>query len=293
MTTYRPVTRGDVGAGAVRRHSVTSTTTPRALTALALFTAGATTLAFAAPTTTDGSAGPAADPTAETVVRVSSADRIDPEPDDAIHPVLAELGLTAADLDPSVVERTSAATPLLAAAGGTATSEADEEPDEASDAAAAADEPADVATDAEARAEEAADEGPLTYVGGDGEHITAERIRSFLAGRGAPLAEQAELFVAAGVEHDVDPRLVVGIAIAESNGGKRLPPGSHNAWGWGGSGSHGLAHWSSWEAAIDDYTERLGRLYDTEHVGESFARTYCPPNWRWWLDTVTWTMGAI
>jgi hypothetical protein len=284
---------------------VTSTTTPRALTALALFTAGATTLAFASPTSTDGADDPDTDAAAETVVRVTADDRIDPEAEEALHPVLVDLGLTADDVDPSVVERTSAAEPVLAAAG-TAPREADDEAeaisDDVTDDATDPDEAADVADDANdvtyaandvTYAADAADEGPLAYVGSDGEHVTAERIRAFLAGRGAPLAEQAELFVAAGIEHDVDPRLVVGIAIAESNGGKRLPPGSHNAWGWGGSGSHGLQHWPSWEVAIDDFTERLGRLYDTEHVGESFARTYCPPNWRWWLETVTWTMGAI
>jgi hypothetical protein len=157
-----------------------------------------------------------------------------------------------------------------------------------------ADDPAEVGADAaDEGAEDAASDDAPTFVAADGDEVTAERVEAFLAGRGAPLADHAATIVAAGIEHDVDPRLIVGIAIAESNGGKRLPAGSYNAWGWSGSGSHGLRHWSSWEASIDDFTERLGRIYDTSAVDESFARTYCPPNWRWWLETVTWTMGAI
>ncbi len=131
------------------------------------------------------------------------------------------------------------------------------------------------------------------YPAADGERIDAERIRAFLAGRGSPLAAEAETFVAAGIAHDVDPRVVVGIAIAESNGGERLPAGSHNAWGWGGSGPHGLAVWGSWEESIHDYTERLGQRYETDGVSGEFARTYCPPNWRWWHDTVTWAVAQI
>ncbi len=131
------------------------------------------------------------------------------------------------------------------------------------------------------------------YPAADGERIDAERIRAFLADRGSPLAAEAETFVAAGIAHDVDPRVVVAIAVAESNGGERLPAGSHNAWGWSGSGPHGLAAWGSWEESIHDYTERLGQGYETDGVSVEFARTYCPPNWRWWHDTVTWAVAQI
>lgn len=134
----------------------------------------------------------------------------------------------------------------------------------------------------------------LVYVAADGTEVTSERIFAFLDGRGAPLAEQAELFVEAGIRHDVDPRVVVAISIAESNGGKRFPQATHNVWGWGGSGgSHGLRGWDSWEEAIDEYTERLGERYDTDNVDWAFASTYCPPNTQWWLNTVTWAIGQI
>jgi hypothetical protein len=132
---------------------------------------------------------------------------------------------------------------------------------------------------------------PLAYTAADGQVITPERIFAFLDGRNAPLADQAETFVAAGVAHDVDPRVVVAIAIAESDAGKMHPQGTYNAWGWGGSGA--LRAWDSWEQSIDQYTERLGALYDTDNVDWEFASTYCPPNTQWWFDTVTWAIGQI
>lgn len=133
----------------------------------------------------------------------------------------------------------------------------------------------------------------LVYVATDGEHIDVERIEAWLTDRGSPMAPYARELVQAGVDHDVDPRLVVGIAAIESTVGERLPPGSHNAWGWGGDGAYGLAAWPSWPVAIDTFTERLGALYDTESVDERMARRYCPPNWQAWLRTVRWVIADI
>lgn len=151
---------------------------------------------------------------------------------------------------------------------------------------------ADAAEDGDAAAAAASEAEPV-YTTDDGDEIDAERIASYLGARGAPLADHAETLVAAGVEHDVDPRLVVAIALAESNGGERLPAGTHNAWGWAGSGPHGLKAWSSWEESIHDFTARLADNYDVDHVDASFAQTYVPPNWRWWLDTVRAVMAEI
>ncbi len=137
-------------------------------------------------------------------------------------------------------------------------------------------------------------EETLAYTTADGQVVTPERIFAFLDGRTAPLAAHAETSVAAGVAHAVDPRVVVAIAIAESDAGKLHPQGTYNAWGWGGSGGpRGLRAWDSWEQSIDHYTERLGELYDTDNVDWEFASTYCPPNTQWWFDTVTWAIGQI
>jgi hypothetical protein len=141
--------------------------------------------------------------------------------------------------------------------------------------------------------EEPAATTPSVYVGLDGETIDVARLRTWLDGRGSPMAPYAEDLLAAGIAHDVDPRLVIGIAAIESTVGEQLPPGSHNAWGWSGDGPHGLKAWPSWPEAIDDFTERLGRLYDTTSIDEQMAQTYCPPNWQKWLDTVRWVFDDI
>jgi hypothetical protein len=146
--------------------------------------------------------------------------------------------------------------------------------------------------DASAGETDAAD-AELVYLASDGERIDVERIATWLEHRGSPMAPYAEDLVRAGVAYDVDPRVVLGIAGIESTVGEAIPEGSHNAWGWNGDGPRGLKAWDSWPEAIDDYTERLGRLYDTENVDEDFAQTYCPPNWEKWLDTVQWVMNDI
>ena len=137
------------------------------------------------------------------------------------------------------------------------------------------------------------EEADLVYLGADGERIDVPRIRDWLEHRGSPMAPYAEDLVRAGVAYDVDPRVVLGIAGIESTVGEEIPEGSHNAWGWNGDGPRGLKAWDSWPEAIDDYTERLGRLYDTESVDEDFAQTYCPPNWEKWLGTVQWVINDI
>lgn len=131
------------------------------------------------------------------------------------------------------------------------------------------------------------------FVAADGERIDVPRLERWLAERGSPMAAYAEELVTAGIRHEVDPRLVVGIAVIESSAGQHLPAGSHNAWGWHGRGPHGLAAWGSWPESIDAFTEGLARVYDTDQVDERMARTYVPPNWQKWLRTVRWVIDDI
>lgn len=126
------------------------------------------------------------------------------------------------------------------------------------------------------------------YVTADDERVTVERVAAFLRAKDSPLTPFAEDFVAAGVAHEVDPRVVVAIAGIESSFGARQL--GHNAWGWGGSN---LVRWPDWPTAIDAYTEALGEAYDTSNIDESFAQTYVPPNWRHWLSAVHQFMAEM
>ena len=79
----------------------------------------------------------------------------------------------------------------------------------------------------------------------------AGQIDSYLKSYGSPLAGQGATFVAAGRKYGVDPRLPVGISIAESSGGKNIL-GSYNAWGWGPG-----RPFANWEEGIATVTKGL------------------------------------
>ncbi|MCW2960187.1 MAG: Cell wall-associated glycosyl hydrolase [Thermoleophilia bacterium] len=68
--------------------------------------------------------------------------------------------------------------------------------------------------------------------GSGGPTVSAESIDRFLASKGSPMAGHGRGFLKAGLEHDLDPRLIVAIAGAESYfGAETCAP--FNGWGWG------------------------------------------------------------
>ncbi|MBQ9003539.1 MAG: hypothetical protein IJ087_16955 [Eggerthellaceae bacterium] len=120
----------------------------------------------------------------------------------------------------------------------------------------------------------------------------AERIDKFLAG--SPLEGQGHNFAAAAWKHGIDPRWSPAISKIESSmGAICIRP--YNAWGWGASDSdpYGLAlEWGSWEEAIDAHVKGLAEGYGyTVSMGR--ARTYCPPNWQRWYNSVVESMASM
>ena len=109
----------------------------------------------------------------------------------------------------------------------------------------------------------------------------ANKIREYLAGRGAPLADYASEIVIAGEKHGVEPELIAAISVIESGGGKVtfLP---HNAWGWG------RRSWPNWETAIDEYAQGLAEGYIAKGADTpaEMAPYYCPPNQYNWKNKV-------
>lgn len=114
-------------------------------------------------------------------------------------------------------------------------------------------------------------EPTTVYVGHDGEIITTERIRRFLARQRSPMARYASNIVAAGTRYRIDPRVVVAISGIESTYGQYAY--GYNAWGWGSR------RWGSWPASIDGYTQALSQKYRSLRTGQfaAVSRTYCPP----------------
>jgi hypothetical protein len=113
--------------------------------------------------------------------------------------------------------------------------------------------------------------------GSGGPAVSAETIDRYLQSKGSPLAGQGAAFLEAGVEHELDPRLVVAIAGAESYFGiQTCAP--HNAWGWGCPSSP--FEFKDWAHAIDTVTLGLRENYVDDgltSVGEIHLR-YAPPN---------------
>lgn len=78
----------------------------------------------------------------------------------------------------------------------------------------------------------------------------------------SPLIGYGDVFMRAGEAYNVDPRLVVAIAAAESSFGTNgdCATRHHNAWGYGG-GWPSCWNFGSWEEAINQVTMDIGRYY--------------------------------
>lgn len=91
-------------------------------------------------------------------------------------------------------------------------------------------------------------------------------LKQFFAKHQAPLSDHAELMVSTADRYNIDWRLVPAIAMCESNGGKKIPEGSANAWGWGAS-DYDLANKTGnymlgdWEKSIETVTKGLAENY--------------------------------
>jgi hypothetical protein len=113
--------------------------------------------------------------------------------------------------------------------------------------------------------------------GSGGPAVSADTLDRYLASKGSPIAGHGAELLKAGVRHEIDPRLVVAIAGAESYFGiTTCAP--HNAWGWGCPS--GPFSFSDWGDAIETVTAGLNEDYVDDGlttVGEIHLR-YAPPD---------------
>jgi hypothetical protein len=104
---------------------------------------------------------------------------------------------------------------------------------------------------------------------------SAAAIDAYLASKGSPMVGQGAAFMASGMRWQVDPRLLVAIAGAESSFGQ-ITCGPNNAWGW--ACPNDPADFATWAAGIDTVTEGLRRYYlDEGRTSVSLIQQkYCP-----------------
>ncbi len=108
-------------------------------------------------------------------------------------------------------------------------------------------------------------------------------LEAYLKQFNSPLAGSAAHFVAEADRLELDWKFVAAIAGLESTFGKRVPPGSHNAWGWGiPTGAQSGIAFSSWEKGITTVSEGLRNKYinrgavTIEQIGRIYAAS---PTW--------------
>lgn len=94
-------------------------------------------------------------------------------------------------------------------------------------------------------------------------------VAEFFKQRKSPLATLADEFVQVADRYNLDYRLMPAIAMHESQGGKIIPNGSFNPFGYGVYGGK-VMRFDSFEAAI----ERVGRGLRTDYLNQGLQTPY-------------------
>lgn len=121
--------------------------------------------------------------------------------------------------------------------------------------------------------------------------LTAQDIDTFLTAKGSPLAGHGATFVAQGKAWNVDPRLIVAIAGAETGFGVHTCA-ANNAWNWFWGGTCARSPFDSWDAGIATVTKyvRLSKLNQGRTTIPLFQQTpgaYCHSGCDSWIPNVT------
>jgi len=102
-----------------------------------------------------------------------------------------------------------------------------------------------------------------------------DKINQYFESKGMPLAGTGETFVKEADEHKIDWRLLAAISVQESTGGKRMIPGTYNAFGWN-SGHYTFESFEDAIAYISDKFESGKYYIGKDSVG--ILKTYNPPS---------------
>lgn len=102
---------------------------------------------------------------------------------------------------------------------------------------------------------------------------------AYLREKNSPLADHVWEFILTSDSYQIDWRLLPAISGLESNYGKRIIPGSFNAYGWGG----GYIRFKSWPESIRYLAAQMRERYYNRGLWEPerIGLIYAPPNPSW------------
>jgi len=122
----------------------------------------------------------------------------------------------------------------------------------------------------------------------------AVTLRNFFRTHDSPLYDHADFIVATADKYGLDYRLLPAIAMQESNLCKKIPPNSHNCWGWGITGTKSLG-FESYEKAIETVTKGLKLKYADMGLTtpSEVMKKYAPSSDGSWSFAVTHFMKVL
>ena len=106
-------------------------------------------------------------------------------------------------------------------------------------------------------------------------------LKQFLNKHGSPLAGYADFIVSISDRKEIDFRLIIAIAMCESNLGKKIPEGSYNAWGYAVyTGQNKGGEFTNWFEAIETMAAYLSEKYYKQGLTtpELIGPIYAPPS---------------
>jgi hypothetical protein len=101
--------------------------------------------------------------------------------------------------------------------------------------------------------------------------VSARSIDGYLKSKNSPMAGQGAAIMGAGASSNIDPRLLVALAGAESGFGSNVTRGANNAWNWG------YRSFSSFGAGAAVVASGLSRLYGLpqNNFDVGYRKMYC------------------
>ncbi len=104
-------------------------------------------------------------------------------------------------------------------------------------------------------------------------------LQAYLAKHNSPMTDNAQDFVDAAEQYNLDWRLIPSIAGVESTFGKRVLQGSYNPFGWGG----GYIKFESWREAIYTVSKGVSEKYVQDGLDTPYKmqKRYAPPSHTW------------